>query len=132
MKALNFDSHSKTLLIIAFFAAVAYLPTLTQPFIEDDYHNILLARDYGTISLDGLRSLVGDQVHRVRATSWWLTSFIESTLGLKPYAFYSFGILIHILNCFLVYALGDGRLSDIRPAPGRHAFLLYTTGIRKP
>ena len=37
------------LLALAAAAILAYLPALTQPFIEDDFHNIALAARFGPI-----------------------------------------------------------------------------------
>ena len=85
-------------------AVVAYLPTLTQPFIEDDYANIKLARNYGPIS--GWSGMMNDDVNRVRATTWVMTCWIDRLSGFEPWAFYAIGILLHIFNCWLVYAFG--------------------------
>jgi hypothetical protein len=96
-----------TLLILptlALLAIVSYLPTLSQPFIEDDYPNIELARVYGPIN--GWPRMASDGVQRVRATTFILSHSIERVFGLKPAAFYAFSILLHICNCWLLFALG--------------------------
>jgi len=92
------------LLFLAALATVAYLPALTQPFIEDDYPIIALSRSYGPI--DGWAKMAEDPVNRVRATTFVLTHWIEALFGLNPVAFYSVSLLLHIFNCWLVFALG--------------------------
>ena len=92
------------LLFVALLAAVTYLPALSQPFVEDDYPIILLARSYGPVS--GWTRMAQDKVNRVRATTFVLTHWIESLAGLTPLAFYSVGLLIHTINCWLILALG--------------------------
>jgi hypothetical protein len=89
---------------LALLAVVSYLPTLSQPFIEDDYPNIELARVYGPIN--GWPQMAHDGVQRVRATTFILSHWIERIFGLTPTAFYAVSILLHICNCWLLYALG--------------------------
>lgn len=85
-------------------AVVAYLPTLSQPFIEDDYANIKLARTYGPVS--GWNEMMSDEVNRVRTTTWIMTYWLDHLSGFEPWAFYAAGILLHIFNCWLIYAFG--------------------------
>ena len=96
------------LVVLAVLAIVAYLPVLSQPFISDDYPNIRLARSYGAFS--GWVTMFSDPVFRVRASSWILTYWIEHLFGLSPPAFYAVSILLHVLNTWLVYALGAWRI----------------------
>ncbi len=98
--------------LIALLAIVSYLPTLTQPFIEDDFPNIAQARVYGPIT--GWATMAQDDIHRVRATTFVLTHWIERSFGLKPAAFYAMSILLHVLNCWLVYALGRWQVIGFR------------------
>lgn len=107
----NSSQHiSNRVLIVLLLVALGgatYFPVLTQPFIEDDFHNIMLARDHGPVGQ--WFGAFDDEVNRVRMTTWVLTSFIESVFGLYPPAFYAFSILLHIINCLLVYiCLGLG------------------------
>jgi hypothetical protein len=95
-------------LALALLSLLAYLPALSQPFIEDDYPNIRLARVYGPIS--GWDEMAKDSVQRVRATTFWLSYAMERAFGLQPAAFYAVSILLHILNCWLLYALGRWRV----------------------
>jgi len=99
---------TSALLALAILAIIAYLPALSQPFIEDDYPNIRLARVYGPIS--GWDEMANDSVHRVRATTFVLSYAVERVFGLAPAAFYAVSILLHIFNCWLLYAIGRWRV----------------------
>src|SRR5215813_11741431 len=96
------------LFVIAVLAVIAYSPTLAQPFISDDYPNIRLALVYGPVS--GWEKMVSDPVQRPRATSFILSYALYRVFGLQPAGFYSAGILLHILNCWLLYAAGRWRV----------------------
>jgi hypothetical protein len=92
------------LLILAVLAIVAYLPALTQPFISDDYPGIKHSLHYGPIS--GWKELANDPIERPRATTFVLSYAIYHFFGMRPAAFYSANILLHILNCWLLFAAG--------------------------
>jgi len=92
------------LLVIAVLAIVAYLPTLTQPFISDDYPGIRHSLYYGPIS--GWKDLANDSVERPRATTFILSYAIYHLFGMRPAGFYSANILLHVLNCWLLFAAG--------------------------
>lgn len=104
-----------TLIFLALLAIAAYLPTLTQPFISDDFTNILTSRVYGPFS--GWGALIADPVSRVRVTSWVLTYRIDRIFGLRPPAFYGASILLHVLNTWLVFGLGSLHVIGRRVAP---------------
>ncbi|MBO0798573.1 MAG: hypothetical protein J2P31_07100, partial [Blastocatellia bacterium] len=93
-----------TLFLLAVLAIGAYLPTLTQPFISDDYPNIELALSYGPIS--GWREMANDSVQRPRMTTFIYSYAIYNFFGLHPAAFYTANILLHVLNCWLLFATG--------------------------
>ncbi|HEV2664854.1 MAG TPA: hypothetical protein VG324_08080 [Blastocatellia bacterium] len=95
------------LFVLAVLAAGAYLPALTQPFISDDYPNIGLALAYGPIS--GWEAMANDSVQRPRATTFILSYAIYHLFGPRPAAFYSANILLHVLNCWLLFAAGRWR-----------------------
>src|SRR5215475_7312169 len=92
------------LLILAGLATVAYLPALTQPFISDDYVGIRHSLHYGPIS--GWKELANDSIERPRATTFVLSYAIYHFFGMRPAAFYSANILLHVLNCWLLFAAG--------------------------
>src|SRR5262245_56546492 len=81
------------LFIIAVLAIVAYLPTLTQPFISDDYPGIKRSLSYAS---SGWEALAKDPVERPLATTF---SF--------SYAIYHLFVLL---------------LSSFRDASGRFLF----------
>src|SRR5215470_3589003 len=95
------------LLILAVLAIVAYLPALTQPFISDDYPGIKNSLYYGPIS--GWKALANDPIERPRATTFVLSYAIYHFFGMRPAAFYSANILLHVLNCWLLFAAGRWR-----------------------
>ncbi len=84
-------------------AVLAYAPTLTLPFISDDYLQIDLARSYGPVS--GWLSLAGDPLYRARSTSLVLTYWTERAFGFRPFPFLVSSLLLHILNVWMLYAL---------------------------
>jgi hypothetical protein len=95
------------LAVIALLAVIAYAPTLSIPLLEDDYGNIGFAIDHG--SLSALPSLLGETVFRVRATSYWFLFGLWRTFGLSAVAMHSACLLLHIANCWLIYAIWKDR-----------------------
>jgi len=89
---------------LAALCVLAYLPSLALPFISDDYVQIRLARDWGPVS--GWTSLASDALYRSRATSLVLTYWTERAFGLEPLAYRLSSLFLHIINTWLVYALG--------------------------
>ena len=95
------------LLILAVLAIVAYLPALGQPFISDDYPGIRYSLRYGPVS--AWKDLANDPVERPRATTFVLSYAVYHLVGMRPAAFYSANILLHIINCWLLFAAGRWR-----------------------
>jgi hypothetical protein len=114
-----------SLTLLAVLAIVTYLPTLTQPFISDDFTNILFSRRYAFSSWG---AVMADPVSRVRTTSWVLTYWIDRLFGLRPAAFYGVSILLHVLNTWLVFALGSWRVIGWRVAPLAAGFFAVLEG----
>jgi hypothetical protein len=90
--------------LLAILAIVTYLPALRQPFIEDDYSNIILSQHYGPLS--GWHEMFGAPIFRLRATTWLLFYLMNRTFGIHPAGYYAVMIGFHVLNTWLVYALG--------------------------
>jgi hypothetical protein len=111
---------------IALLAIVSYLPALRQPFIEDDYPNIALARVYGPVT--GWAEMARDRVNRVRATTFVMTHWIERVFGLRPTAFYATSMLLHLCNCLLFYALGRWQVIGFRVSAWGAAFFAIQEG----
>ena len=95
------------LLLVAGLSLVAYLRALGLPFIADDYLQITLARQFGPIS--GWASLASDGLYRCRATSLVLTYWTERLFGLDPGVYNISSLILHIVNAWLVFALGCWR-----------------------
>lgn len=86
---------------------LAYAPALTQPLIEDDYPNILIAQRYGPVS--GWSGLYLDAVFRLRTTTWLFMYAIDVLFGMHAAAYYASLIVLQICNTCLVYLLGIWR-----------------------
>jgi hypothetical protein len=114
------------LFIIAVLVIVAYLPTLTQPFISDDYPGIKRSLSYGPIS--GWEALAKDPVERPRATTFIFSYAIYHLFGMRPAAFYSANILLHVLNCWLLFAAGRWRAVGYRVSFWAAAFFAVYEG----
>ena len=113
------------LFIIAVLAIVAYLPTLTQPFISDDYPGIKRSLSF---SISGWESLAKDPVERPRATTFIFSYAIYHLFGMCPAAFYSANILLHVLNCWLLFAAGRWRAFGYRVSFWAAAFFAVYEG----
>jgi len=90
--------------ILAALVLLAYLPTLTQPLLEDDYPNIVQARVWGPVS--GWPEMFRTPVFRLRATQYVLINGVYQLFGMHAPAYYAVMILLHTLNVWLIYALG--------------------------
>ncbi len=86
---------------------LAYLPALSQPLIEDDYGNILIAQRYGPVA--GWHALALDAVFRLRTTTWLFMHGLNVLFGMRAAGYYAGMILLHIFNTWLVYLLGIWR-----------------------
>ncbi|HWZ31989.1 MAG TPA: hypothetical protein VNX18_11675 [Bryobacteraceae bacterium] len=82
----------------------AYAPSLTLPFIADDYHQIPLARMEAKA---GWAPLLHDQNLRTRATYMFLSAALDRCFGFRPIPFYAVSIVLHALCVLMVYALGN-------------------------
>lgn len=94
--------HGYVLCLLALLAVVAYLPTLRQPLLEDDYPLI------GQAHMLGIR-LLAHPLFELRWTSLLLMDGIYRLAGINAAAYYSLAILLHVINTGLVYALGYWR-----------------------
>ena len=108
------------LAILTLLAIIPYWRSLGLPFISDDYVQIWLGRQFGPVS--GWNSLAADPLYRCRATSLVLTYWTERVFGLNPLAFAWSSLALHILNTWLVLALGIWRAIGWRIAAVAAAF----------
>jgi hypothetical protein len=113
--------HAKILLALALLAILAYLPTLRQPLLEDDYPNIAEAHALGV-------HIVTDPIFGVRSTSFLLMDTIYRLFGITSAAYYVALILLHILNTWLIYALGCWPLLGYRISAWAAAFFAVYEG----
>ncbi len=90
-------------MILVVLAALAYAPALRLPFIEDDYHEIPLARSYAAA---GWAPLWQNPALRARATSMILNAALDRVFGFTPAPFYVVSIVVHVLCVLLVFAAG--------------------------
>jgi hypothetical protein len=96
-------SPRRVLILLALLSILAYLPTLWQPFVEDDWPHITLAQHYGDPA--NWRDLAAHPF-RFRATAEWFFYTAYNLFGLHPAGYYALAILLHIFNTWLVYATG--------------------------
>jgi hypothetical protein len=126
MSGSSIKEKAAPLFVLAVLAIGAYLPALTQPFISDDYPNIGLALVYGPIS--GWGAMANDSVQRPRATTFILSYAIHHLFGPRPAAFYSVNIILHVLNCWLLFAAGRWRAVGYRASFWAAAFFAVYEG----
>ena len=116
----------KILSVLALLAVLAYLPSQKLPLISDDYGQIGLSREYGPVS--GWGALAGDALYRCRATSLILTHLTELLFGLSPAAFHASSLGLHILNVWLILALGSWPVIGWRNAAVAAGFFAVFEG----
>jgi len=120
--------HRRAFLLLAalaLLAVLAYLPTLHQPLLEDDYPNLAIALKLGA---PAAWQELADTVFRLRATSLWTMGAMWHTFGMNPLPYYCLGILLHILNTWLVYALGFWRPLGYRLTAWAAVFFAVSEG----
>lgn len=120
------QTHAWILAFLAALAILAYLPVLQQPLLEDDYPNLEQARIYGPVS--GWHEMFVNPVFRYRATFYVLTHWLDAAFGPSAAAFYSAGIILHILCTWLVYALGTWRVIGWRISSVAAGFFAVAEG----
>ena len=82
---------------------LAYAPSLPIALIADDYPNLAQARTWGSPS--GLSTLLADSQFRLRATSYWTMYGLWKAAGYHPLVYRGASLLLHIANCWLLFAL---------------------------
>jgi hypothetical protein len=111
---------------LAALVIAAYYRSLSLPFISDDYLQIALARQYGPIS--GWRQVAADALYRCRETSLILTWWTERLFGLNVAAYNWSSVLLHVVNTWLVFALGAWRVIGWRVSALAAAFFAVYEG----
>lgn len=111
----------RVLIVLALLAILAYIPTLWQPLLEDDYPNIAEAHALGM-------HIITDPIFGIRSTSFLLMDGIYRVFGMTAAAYYVVLIFFHILNTWLVYALGYWRPIGYRVSAWAAAFFAVYEG----
>jgi len=93
-----------TCIVLALLCLLAYARSLSLPLLEDDYFNIWAARHYG--SWAGFPAMLHDDVARTRATVHWTIYLVWKFFGFAPRAFRISSLILHILDTWLLYAIG--------------------------
>ena len=93
-----------TCIALALLCLLTYTPSLSLPLLEDDYANIWTAERYG--SWQGFPAMFHDDVERARATVYWDIYLVWKFFRFTPRAFRISNVILHILDCWLVYAIG--------------------------
>lgn len=112
--------------VLVGLAVLAYWPAVGLPFISDDYVQIDLARMYGPVS--NWDDLARDPLYRCRATSLLLTYWTYELFGLSTWAYSCSSLAIHILNTWLVFALGIWTAVGWRVSTAAAAFFAIYQG----
>src|SRR6266478_2853046 len=99
---------------LALLAILAYLPALAQPLLEDDYPLIALSIHFGDVS--GWSAILTDPVFRTRATSLMFMYGVNVGFDMTPVPYYAGMILLHVLNTWLIFALGGWNVIGYRVA----------------
>jgi hypothetical protein len=89
---------------LGMLCVLAYTPSLSLPLLEDDYANIWQAEHYG--GLHGFPLMFQDGVARVRATVYWTAYLVWEYFRFTPWAFRMSSVILHILDTWLLYAIG--------------------------
>ncbi len=111
---------------LALLAVVAYLPVFTQPFLSDDFVNIVKAEQY--VPPAGWRGLAADPVHFYRPVFLVPTYVLLHVFGPWPPAFYAWSVVLHVLVVWLTYALGKWRVIGSKAALVAAAFFAVHEG----
>ncbi|HEY3840648.1 MAG TPA: hypothetical protein VGL72_28950 [Bryobacteraceae bacterium] len=101
-------SHRSALLVIAVLAVLAYLPAFQLSFIADDFPQIQMSRTVENPG--GLAVLMASPIAQTRITFFVLTDVVDRLAGLNPKFYHGVAVGVHVLCCWLVYALGIWKL----------------------
>lgn len=99
--------HWQALAALAFVAVLVYAPFVNLPPLVDDYGHARLAERYGPVQ--GWGELSRDPLYRCRSTALWVTAAALYLAGFSHAVFHAIGMALHVLNAWLIYALGACR-----------------------
>ena len=92
------------LAVLALLCTLAYSLTVSLPLFEDDYPYLSLVPSYGPPS--AIPALLSHPVYRLRATTIWSIYLLWKLFGFRPWAYHAASLALHILNTWLVFAIG--------------------------
>ena len=90
-------------MVIAVLAILAYLPAFQLSFIADDFPQIQMSRTIAEPG--GLLHLYEQPIAHWRMTFFVLTYWVDRLAGLDPQIYHGVAVALHVLCCWLVYAL---------------------------
>jgi hypothetical protein len=96
-------SPAACLVFVTLAAILAYAPSLKIGLIADDYPNISQARTWGSPA--GLSTLARDAQFRLRSTSYWAMYSLWTAAGFRPPVYRAASLLLHVANCWLLFAV---------------------------
>jgi hypothetical protein len=95
-------------MVIAVLAILAYLPVFQLSFIADDFPQIQMSRTIENPG--GIAGLMASPIAQTRITFFVLTDLVDRAAGLNPRIYHGVAVALHVLCCWLVYALGIWKL----------------------
>lgn len=99
--------HWQALAALAFVSAAVYAPFLNLSPMVDDYGHARLAERYGPPQ--GWGELFRDPLYRCRSTALWATAAALHLAGFSHAVLHAVSLALHVVNAWLVYALGACR-----------------------
>jgi hypothetical protein len=123
-------SHRSALLAIAALAILAYLPAFQISFIADDYPQIQMSRTF--LEPGGIEGLLRSPISQTRITFFALSYFVDRFAGLDPRIYHGVALALHVLACWLLYALGIWKLVGQKIALIAACFFAVFEGHQEP
>jgi len=110
----GFASNPMRILLVATLCVVAYAPAFNNGFIADDFDNLITAREFRS----NPSYLLSIPPQNFRVTTFIMLAFGEGVFGERAAFYYIFPLLIHFLNCLLLW-----KLMLLLKRPHQEAFL---------
>jgi hypothetical protein len=111
---------------LAACACAAYARLLTLPLISDDYLVLWLGAAYGKPG--GLTALFSDALYRCRAIFMLLCLGMGQKFGLDPLPYKVLSLILHVLNGWLLFQLGNWSALGWRISSAASLFFIVYQG----
>lgn len=95
------DSNPLRVLLVAVLCVAAYAPAFNNGFIADDYHNLMIANEFASDP----SYLLSVPPQNFRVTTFIMLAIGQWAFGEQAAYYYIFPLLIHFLNCLLLWKL---------------------------